>query len=1084
MSGNWLDSSKNSNLFIQSYMQGFLDISGGNLLLRNNNLIVTGGDASLNGRLIVNRDASLNRRLSIGGDASLNGRLFIANDTSLNGRLFVNSIYVGGTIVSTIIASDTSNNSRLGTNALQNTIGTNNTAAGYNAGTSNISGTNNTFLGANSNTTGSAFNQSTAIGYGTMITGSNQIIFGTATENTVFMGDISLNGNLITGSDVSMSGNLVTQGNITISTGTTFTVIGTTTGLSAGAAITSTTSNILSTNTTTYGQNWTPITATSTTTTYQSVEVSSTGQYVLACTNQGSVYASNNYGTNFIINTSSIPSTYKTNSGTYFGQLMTANSVYTIAGSGSLTSGSDNVLATTSGINYPYKVNVDSNGNIYLSDSSSKLRFVPVLSGVYFGQTMTANFIYTIAGTGTAGTGADGILATTSTLTPRGISIDSTGNVYISDTSRIRIIPKISGTYFGSSMTANFIYTLAGTTTAGSGSTGVLATTSQLVNPFGVNIDASGNIYVTDSVRIQFIPKTFGIYYGQTMTANFVYKIAGTGASGNGTNGILATTSAINFGLGEANIDSFGNLYIAEDGNSRVRFVPVTSGIYYGQTMTSNFIYTIAGTGTAGTGANGILATTSTLNVPRGVCADTNGNVYITDSTRVQFMPKNSGVYFGQTMTANYIYLLYSTTGYPAGIHLDSNNNIYFADTSNFRIKIIPVANNISYNYTSTAVSSTGQYQLACANGGSTYLSTNYGSAFTSIFIAGITSAAFSSVAVSSTGQYQVAAINPGSIYVSTNYGASFVQNTYGTSTTAAYNSMSISSTGQYMLASSNQGALYFSTNFGSSFSTVTALSTAAFTSTAISSTGQYMLTCINNGLTYISSNYGSTFNPNPVVATTAAYQSVSISSTGQYQLVTSTGSIYLSTNYGQTFTANPTGAPSSTNYQTSAISSTGKYMIVGANSGSLYLSSPPLVSTITTNLTGLVTMTDLSMSGNLYTPALVTSQVASPINNVIIQNTFMQNYTRQPLSITRVSMSDSGQYMLGLYINNSSSGSVYISKNYGQTWTDVTSIVCTISSYLGDPIIISATGQYMFVGDPYNFYNFRFPIIMEHHGQ
>ena len=58
MSGNWLDLSSSSNRFQQAYVQGFVDVSGGNVLLRagptnNNHLILQGGDISLNGRLNV-----------------------------------------------------------------------------------------------------------------------------------------------------------------------------------------------------------------------------------------------------------------------------------------------------------------------------------------------------------------------------------------------------------------------------------------------------------------------------------------------------------------------------------------------------------------------------------------------------------------------------------------------------------------------------------------------------------------------------------------------------------------------------------------------------------------------------------------------------------------------------------------------------------------------------------------------------------------------------------------------------------------------------------------------------------------------
>ena len=90
MLSNWLDASSSSNRHQQTYIKGFLDISGGNLILRNNNFHLLKGDASLNGRLLVNGDVSLNNRLFVNGDVSLNGNLTIKQDLTLLGNLFAN----------------------------------------------------------------------------------------------------------------------------------------------------------------------------------------------------------------------------------------------------------------------------------------------------------------------------------------------------------------------------------------------------------------------------------------------------------------------------------------------------------------------------------------------------------------------------------------------------------------------------------------------------------------------------------------------------------------------------------------------------------------------------------------------------------------------------------------------------------------------------------------------------------------------------------------------------------------------------------------------------------------------------------
>ena len=70
-------------------------------------------------------------------------------------------------------------------------------------------------------------------------------------------------------------------------------------------------------------------------------------------------------------------------------------------------------------------------------------------------------------------------------------------------------------------------------------------------------------------------------------------------------------------------VDSNGNIYIADTNNNRIRKVNSTTGI----------ITTIAGNGYAGYSGDGGLATNAQLNDPYGVAVDSNGNIYIADTT-------------------------------------------------------------------------------------------------------------------------------------------------------------------------------------------------------------------------------------------------------------------------------------------------------------------------------------------------------------------------------------------------------------------------------------------------------------------
>ena len=157
--------------------------------------------------------------------------------------------------------------------------------------------------------------------------------------------------------------------------------------------------------------------------------------------------------------------------------------INTIAGTGTAGSTGDGGLATAAQLNLSSIVEVDSSGNVYIADTSNhKIRKISASTG----------FISTIAGTGTAGITGDGGLATSAALnSPRGLTFDSLGNVYIADTGNHKI-RKISAS-------TGFISTIAGTGTGGSTGDGGLAISSQLRNPTGLAVDSFRNIYISDS---------------------------------------------------------------------------------------------------------------------------------------------------------------------------------------------------------------------------------------------------------------------------------------------------------------------------------------------------------------------------------------------------------------------------------------------------------------------------------------------------------------------------------------------------------------------------------------------------------
>lgn len=102
---NWFDLSATSNIFNKSYVNDFVDISG-HLIIRNNGVLIVGGDVSLNavsvtGSTLFTNDMLLKSRLFMGGDISANGKLYVGGDLSVNGLL--NGGFGAGTIPSTAV---------------------------------------------------------------------------------------------------------------------------------------------------------------------------------------------------------------------------------------------------------------------------------------------------------------------------------------------------------------------------------------------------------------------------------------------------------------------------------------------------------------------------------------------------------------------------------------------------------------------------------------------------------------------------------------------------------------------------------------------------------------------------------------------------------------------------------------------------------------------------------------------------------------------------------------------------------------------------------------------------------------------
>ena len=239
-----------------------------------------------------------------------------------------------------------------------------------------------------------------------------------------------------------------------------------------------------------------------------------------------------------------------------------------------------------------------------------------------------------------------------------------------------------SGSHSGTSTTLT-IDTVAGGAVAGSGAgDGGLATRATLNNPSGIAIDASGDIFIADTLenRIREVNGTTGV----------ITTVAGNGTGGSSGDGGPATAAQLAAPAGIALDKSGQHLFIADSTNNVVREVNLTTGL----------ISTLAGNGTSGYTGNGGPATAAELNKPRGVALDSMGNIYIADSANQVIREVSAATGVITTVAGN------GTPGYagdggpatsaalndPAGLAVSTTGNILIADSGNSVVREVNVA--------------------------------------------------------------------------------------------------------------------------------------------------------------------------------------------------------------------------------------------------------------------------------------------------------------------------------------------------------------------------------------------------------
>ncbi len=339
-------------------------------------------------------------------------------------------------------------------------------------------------------------------------------------------------------------------------------------------------------------------------------------------------------------------------------------SLNTIVGNGSIYDGGP---ATQASLHFPRAPKLDSNGNLYITDTQNNLIREVNSSGDI--NIVAGGILPCAHGVDPCGDGGEATAA--SLQTPRGIAFDNSGDLVILDTydSRVRIV------------TNGIINTIAGNGTYGFSGDGGPALSAELSYPWAAGYDAKGNLYILDAFnnRVRMVD-----------TNGNISTVVGSGATGCGAGGFSgdggpATSATLNCPLG-LDVDAAGDLFISDYYNFVIRKVDGTTHI----------ITTIAGTpGTPGYSGDGGPATVATIAYADRVSVNAAGNLFISDSGNNVIRRVDAATGIIETFAGNGKFAfagdggaaLSASFASPTGVVVTNAGDLYVGDLFNNRVR-------------------------------------------------------------------------------------------------------------------------------------------------------------------------------------------------------------------------------------------------------------------------------------------------------------------------------------------------------------------------------------------------------------
>ncbi|MEK0315403.1 NHL domain-containing protein, partial [Cohnella sp. 56] len=343
-----------------------------------------------------------------------------------------------------------------------------------------------------------------------------------------------------------------------------------------------------------------------------------------------------------------------------------------VAGDGYAGYTGDGGPATSARLYAPTDIELDSSGNLYIVDSFNRVVRKVTPGGI----------ITTVAGNGTYGYDGENQTAKSTKLSPSGIAVDSSGNLFIAESSNNRV-RKVN--------TSGMISTVAGTGVEGFSGNGGQATSAMLKSPSDVAVDSDGNLYIADlnNYVVRMVTKS-----------GVINNYAGSHVFGYEGDGGVATSAKIGF-PNYLTLDAAKNLYFAD----------TNKHVIWKVTKSTLKISIYAGSGSSGYVGDGGPAKNAKLAYPNDVAIDGSGSLFITDRNNNVFRKvdsdgnistyagNGSSRYSGDGGSA-----LEAQLNYPSKIAYDSAGNLYIAEPQNYRIRKVDTAGQIT-TYAGTGIS-------------------------------------------------------------------------------------------------------------------------------------------------------------------------------------------------------------------------------------------------------------------------------------------------------------------------------------------------------------------------------------------